>query len=437
MNQQIQGANALSPGDLPLKRKRGRPRKDESLVKGESVQAVAGSESVKKSRLSLDSGDGVDKMVGQVVSGVIEGSFDDGYLLNVKIGDTDTELRGVVFLPGHFTPVNPTNDVAPLVPMYKRKEMPIPTPNPHPQPSGSAHPENSNKQSTEAKDQVPTLTDQSQPSQSQPGVFVALKDKSLIDIVPQVDCIPKDNTDLSLSGTFVAPPSNEPGLDSRTSDVTAPMECDKAVYTLFKIEASKLMKEPNEVVTNRSSEAEQPSPEPVSERRPDIETSTVVKGPNEVDTKRSSEVEPSLAPVSEILPLTETSILVKGLDSVKENKESKEEHTPPPAIISQGIEVVGEKSKVQDQVLSSSTRKSLIQAEMKIPNFELNQPPPTVLSKFELTTFETENKSVNNGYGEGVVEGIESSPTRNQIQPEMMLEGETIPKISSEKKMFF
>ncbi|KAF4399615.1 hypothetical protein G4B88_022698 [Cannabis sativa] len=315
MNQQIEGANAFSSGELPMKRKRGRPRKDGSLVKGESIQTVAGSESVKKSRLSLGSGDGVDKMVGQVVSGVIEGSFDDGYLLNVKVGDTDTELRGVVFLPGHFTPVNPTNDVAPLVPMYKRKEMPIPTLNPHPQPSGSAHPENSNKQSAEVKNQAPKFPDRSQHSQFQPVVLVA--------------------------------------------------------------------------------------PEPVSERRPDIETSTVVKGPNEVGTKRSSEVEPSLAPVSEILPGTETSIQVKGLDNVKGNKKSKVVHTPPPAIISQGIEAVGEKSKNQDQVLSSDTRKSYLQGEMKIPNFELNQPPPTVLSK-------SEKKSVNNGYGEGVLQGTES-----------------------------
>ncbi|XP_062088637.1 uncharacterized protein LOC133795195 isoform X2 [Humulus lupulus] len=489
MNQQIRGANALSPGDLPMKRKRGRPRKDESLVKGESVQAVAGSESVKKNRQSLDSGDGVDKMVGQVVSGVIEGSFDDGYLLNVKVGDTDTELRGVVFLPGRFTPITPTNDVAPHVPMCKRKEMPIPILNPHPQPSGSVHPENSNKQSVESKDQAPTFTDRSQPSQSQPGVLVALKDHSSIVIIPQEDSIPKNNTDLSLSGTFISSHSSEPGLDSRSSFVVAQMECDKTVEgsevlqetlastlmkgpgevetngksktetssvplvdTSLKIEVPKLIKEPNDVDTNRSSEVE-PSPEPISEKLPDTETSTLVKGPYEVD----SEVEPSLAPVSEILPDTETSTLVKGPNNVKENKESKEEHAPPPVIdIFQGIEAVGEEYKFRDHVLSSDTRKGLVQSEMKIPNLELNQPPPAVVSRSELTTSEAEGKSVNNGYGEGVLQGTESRhaidvsnregdanntsisvSAVNQIQPEMMLEGETIPKISSDKKMFF
>ncbi|XP_010439408.1 PREDICTED: uncharacterized protein LOC104722856 [Camelina sativa] len=61
-------------------------------------------------------------LVGKEVSGVIEGSFEAGYHLNVKVKDSDIKLRGLVFIPGRVKPVTPENDVAPLVKMYVREE---------------------------------------------------------------------------------------------------------------------------------------------------------------------------------------------------------------------------------------------------------------------------------------------------------------------------
>lgn len=55
-------------------------------------------------------------MVGQEVTGVVEATLDAGYLLSVRIGDSNTYLRGIVFKPGHYVPVTADNDVAPHVP---------------------------------------------------------------------------------------------------------------------------------------------------------------------------------------------------------------------------------------------------------------------------------------------------------------------------------
>ncbi|MED6203430.1 Protein METABOLIC NETWORK MODULATOR 1, partial [Stylosanthes scabra] len=66
-------------------------------------------------------------MVGQAVSGVIEAVFDAGYLLSVRVGDSDTTLRGLVFKPGRYVPISSENDVAPGVPMIQRDEVPIPS----------------------------------------------------------------------------------------------------------------------------------------------------------------------------------------------------------------------------------------------------------------------------------------------------------------------
>jgi hypothetical protein len=59
-------------------------------------------------------------MVGQPISGVIEATFEAGFLLSVKVGNSDSMLRGVVFKPGHCDPVSVDNDVAPDVPMIRR-----------------------------------------------------------------------------------------------------------------------------------------------------------------------------------------------------------------------------------------------------------------------------------------------------------------------------
>ncbi|KAL0727326.1 hypothetical protein Bca4012_023419 [Brassica carinata] len=88
--------------DLLAKRKRGRPRKDETTTQPQQENV---------------------NLVGKTFSGVVEGSFDAGYILYVKVKDSDTMLRGIVFVPGKVTPVTPENDVAPRVKMFAREEV--------------------------------------------------------------------------------------------------------------------------------------------------------------------------------------------------------------------------------------------------------------------------------------------------------------------------
>ncbi|KAF2554044.1 hypothetical protein F2Q68_00037251 [Brassica cretica] len=89
--------------DLLAKRKRDRPRKDEQ----ENARVTP----------NLDV-----NLVGKTVSGVVVGSFDAGYILNVKVDDSDTKLRGIVFTRGKVMPVTPSNDVAPNFKMFTKEE---------------------------------------------------------------------------------------------------------------------------------------------------------------------------------------------------------------------------------------------------------------------------------------------------------------------------
>ncbi|KAI3745372.1 hypothetical protein L1987_58483 [Smallanthus sonchifolius] len=50
-------------------------------------------------------------MVGQVVTGVIDGVFEAGYLISIRVGANNTLLRGLVFQQGHYCPITPANDV--------------------------------------------------------------------------------------------------------------------------------------------------------------------------------------------------------------------------------------------------------------------------------------------------------------------------------------
>ncbi|GMH05319.1 hypothetical protein Nepgr_007159 [Nepenthes gracilis] len=147
MSQQNQQTNISSPSELPAKRKRGRPRKDGSQIHGEkflpnpptkpttSINVHGGKPAVIMRTDGLvevdrrdqgDDSDNDDQMVGKLVTGVLESAFDAGYFLNVKVQDTDTYMRGVVFQEGKFIPVTSENDIAPNVMMYRRKEIPIP-----------------------------------------------------------------------------------------------------------------------------------------------------------------------------------------------------------------------------------------------------------------------------------------------------------------------
>ncbi|XP_010448974.1 PREDICTED: uncharacterized protein LOC104731337 [Camelina sativa] len=103
MNHQNQDTiNSPPPAgnDGLAKRKRGRPRTKETSTPKPNTD-----------------------LVGKEVSGVVEGTFEAGYLLNVKVKDSDIKLRGLVFIPDRVIPVTPENDVAPLVKMYVREEI--------------------------------------------------------------------------------------------------------------------------------------------------------------------------------------------------------------------------------------------------------------------------------------------------------------------------
>lgn len=160
MDPAIQGNNSGAPPDVPVKRKRGRPRKDRSLNlvraphrspiqtprlipvqtprpnpvvtprpnRGVNARAPLGPppgfEGVNRNQpRQVPNDGGKDVMEGQVVSGVIEASFDAGYLLTVRVGNSDTILRGVVFKPGRYVPVSEENDVVPNLQMIRRNEV--------------------------------------------------------------------------------------------------------------------------------------------------------------------------------------------------------------------------------------------------------------------------------------------------------------------------
>ncbi|KAL9236313.1 hypothetical protein vseg_010999 [Gypsophila vaccaria] len=145
MNQQTQDSNSLTTPDVIVKKKRGRPKKDPSLYPpkpayvpkkrmlsqnySESAPVPPGFEEENGSHprpVDAINDNRTDSMIGQSVVGVIEAVFDAGYLLSVRVGDSDTCLRGVVFKSGHYVPVSAENDLAPGLPMIKRNEVPIP-----------------------------------------------------------------------------------------------------------------------------------------------------------------------------------------------------------------------------------------------------------------------------------------------------------------------
>ncbi|KAL2247623.1 uncharacterized protein LOC105176693 [Sesamum indicum] len=127
MDQVYHGESSGGLSAHPIKRKRGRPRKDPSLKRTGTARVPPGFEGVKEHLPQrADRTDGMDSMVGQAVTGVVEASFDAGYLLSVRIGNSNTNLRGVVFKPGHFIPVTAENDVAPHLQMIRRNDVNFP-----------------------------------------------------------------------------------------------------------------------------------------------------------------------------------------------------------------------------------------------------------------------------------------------------------------------
>ncbi|KAA8520055.1 hypothetical protein F0562_014271 [Nyssa sinensis] len=222
MSQQNKQMSTSTPADIPVKRKRGRPRKDENLVKKENLNlpVVPPSDCMRRNQhVEVDqSVDIDDDMVGQVVSGVIEGSFDAGYLLSVRTGNSDTLLRGVVFQPGLFTPITGANDVAPRAKMYKRREIPFPVFNPQIQVNVSLpQPEQSNGQPVQLENQAPLVPNQVLPSELQSGPPFTPDIQSASVTLPLTDNLPKNDSGASLGGKFKPQEKSEFGLGNQSA----------------------------------------------------------------------------------------------------------------------------------------------------------------------------------------------------------------------------
>ncbi|OIS99375.1 PREDICTED: uncharacterized protein LOC109231021 [Nicotiana attenuata] len=137
MNEQTtQDNNPTAPTILPAKRRRGRPRKDGGVAKRGNLQSPVTPpppETIKKvqqNAVELSQRDGSivggNNIIGQMVSGVVDGCFDAGYFISVRVGNSATTLRGLVFQPGRFAPITPANDVAPSATMYHRNQVSTP-----------------------------------------------------------------------------------------------------------------------------------------------------------------------------------------------------------------------------------------------------------------------------------------------------------------------
>lgn len=131
MNQEVSPDASLT---APEKRKRGRPRKDPSERRAQKARSRAAADmspgfvqSTSKPKRVDPINDPTEVIIGQVVTGVVEATFDAGFLLAVRIGNSKITLRGAVFKPGQAAPVTPENDVAPNAEMIKRTEVPFPS----------------------------------------------------------------------------------------------------------------------------------------------------------------------------------------------------------------------------------------------------------------------------------------------------------------------
>lgn len=115
---------------VPAKRRRGRPPKDPSRKQAEAAQVFHGL-GAKQPCIPESAGrsGGIEGEVGQTVTGVVEAAFEAGYLLSVRIGDSNINMKGVVFKPGYSVPITPENDIAPHVPMIRRNDVHFPSGN--------------------------------------------------------------------------------------------------------------------------------------------------------------------------------------------------------------------------------------------------------------------------------------------------------------------
>nr|XP_027105577.1 uncharacterized protein LOC113726196 [Coffea arabica] len=190
MNEQNNPTMTPTPVVLPAKRKRGRPRKDGIVIR-------KGQGSLRPSSTPISDGiGGVEQietksndrsMVGRVVSGVIDGCFDAGYFLSVRIGNNVPPLRGVIFEPGKIMPISSENDVAPQAKLYQRTELPMPAPKQQNQGNGIV---------PQWDMQQPIVCSQTLPSKPQSSASYVYHKEPTSSTLPAVN-LPRNNTSSS------------------------------------------------------------------------------------------------------------------------------------------------------------------------------------------------------------------------------------------------
>ncbi|KAB2078415.1 hypothetical protein ES319_A06G160600v1 [Gossypium barbadense] len=193
MSSKNQGVSLTSSAETPMKQKR-----------GDYTPATPESDNLKRNKQSEWISDPASSdMLGQMVSGVIEGSFDAGYVLHVKVGDTNTHLRGLVFLPGLFAPITNANDVAPHAKMHKRKDIPIPFVNLH----GHLH-----VLSPSGKNDASNRHDRGLHMGLEPGASVAGESQFASILIPPASNLPINEAGLPLRQKVMQEQSSDSGL---------------------------------------------------------------------------------------------------------------------------------------------------------------------------------------------------------------------------------
>lgn len=114
------------PVYLTKKRKRGRPRKDDNFYRDHNLQSPINNPNIGKKLNFFKHNNTFEGIVGNTVYGVIEGSFDAGYLISVKTANSCIPFRGVVFHSEKVIPVTPANDIAPKAKLYQRRGISVP-----------------------------------------------------------------------------------------------------------------------------------------------------------------------------------------------------------------------------------------------------------------------------------------------------------------------
>lgn len=165
MSQKDGGEDIFALVELPMKRKRGRPRKAEGSSSGEAenqhhslhpsssvpanqqrnTQQVDGKPPLMGAGVGNNEipnehgpirGNSSDSMLGQVVHGVIDADIGDGYLISFRLGGIN--MKGVALKSSRVAPITAANDVAPLAKMFLRRDIPFPNINQHSQVASEA-----------------------------------------------------------------------------------------------------------------------------------------------------------------------------------------------------------------------------------------------------------------------------------------------------------